>query len=453
MAASWQAAGEAAGGTAVSKKSVWLFPWLFAALAALSYVDRFILALLAVHVIRDLDLSDQQMGLLIGAAFSIVYPVASLPLAHLIDRGPRRMVLVLCVAGWSVLTIASGFAASFLALAICRAGVAIGESALSPAAISIIGEAFPEEKRALPMSIYSSVSSIMPSGSFVVGGAAYALAVWLEPHFSLEPWRGTFVLVGIPGLLLALVALLVLPKGRAVRSSHAQERESATFRAFLDHVNQRRSFYGAFALGLSMMGVVAYSFLSWIPTLLARGYGQDSATSGYLIGAVCVPMGVLGAFLWPLLTRWFDRSGRRDGLIRACIVAGLLIAPAAILGPLGSTWIHVVVGMSVVVFASASTSVLSFLAVQAYGPPQMQGRLIALLSLFINLLGFALGAFIVPTFAGFWPNDAYAIGKGLAALSLIACPIIIGLYYVAFRCSGQAINGTAGSPGTVAQMT
>ena len=433
------AIGHAASGAAVSKTSVWLIPWFFALLGALSYVDRFILALLAVHIIRDLDLSDQQMGLLIGAGFSIVYPLASMPLAHLIDRGPRRTVLVLCVLSWSALTVASGFASSFLMLALCRAGVAIGESALSPAAISIIGEAFPEEKRALPMSIYSSISSIMPSGSFVVSGAAYALAVWLEPHLSLEPWRGTFVLVGLPGLLFALAALFVLPKGRALQASQVQEGESATFRAFLDHVNQRRSFYSAFFLALSMMGVVTYSFMSWIPTLLVRGYGQDSATSGYLIGAVCAPMGVLGAFLWPLLTRWFDRNGRRDGLLRATIVAGLLLAPAAILGPLGSTWGQVLLGMSVVVFACASSSVLSFLAVQAFGPAQMQGRLIALLSLCINLLGFALGAFIVPTFAAFWPNDPHAIGKGLASLSLIACPLIIGLYYLAFRCSGSVI--------------
>ena len=451
MAASWQAAGETAGGAAVSKKSVWLIPWLFAVLGALSYVDRFILALLAVHVIRDLDLSDQQMGLLIGAAFSIVYPVASLPLAHLIDRGPRRTVLVLCVAGWSVLTIASGFATSFLVLAICRAGVAIGESALSPAAISIIAESFPEGKRALPMSIYSSISSVMPSGSFVVGGAAFTLAVWLEPYLSLEPWRGTFILVGLPGLALALAAALLLPKRRALPVSQAQEREGATFGAFLNHVGRRWHFYSAFALGLSISAVVVYAFMSWIPTLLVRGYGQDSATSGYLIGALCAPMGVLGAFSWPFLTRWFDRGGRRDGVVRACIVASMLLTPAAILAPLGATSGLVLVGMSLVVFCGASASVLSFIAVQAYGPPQMHGRLIALLSLCINLLGFALGAFIVPTFAGFWPNDPHAIGKGLAALSLIACPIIIGLYYVAFRCSGQVMNGTAGSRGGSAE--
>ena len=345
---------------------------------------------------------------------------------------------------------ASGFATSFLTLALCRAGVAIGESVLSPAAISIIGEAFPAEKRALPMSIYSSISSIMPSGSFAIGGAAYALAVWLEPHLSLVPWRGTFVLVGLPGLLLALVALFVLPKGRAVQASQVQEGGDGTFRAFLVHVNQRRNFYSAFFLALSMMGVVTYSFMSWVPTLLVRGYGQDSATSGYLIGAVCAPMGVLGAFVWPFLTRWFDRIGRGDGLIRATIVAGLLLAPAAILGPLGSTRGHVLLGMAVVVFACASSSVLSFLAVQAYGPPQMQGRLIALLSLCINLLGFAIGAFIVPTFAEFWSNEPRAIGKGLAALSLIACPLIIGLYYAALRCSGQVI-GTAGAASSVAE--
>src|SRR5690606_11939401 len=124
-------------------------------------------------------------------------------LAHVID-GYRRVPLVVTgVMMWSVCTVVSGFASDFAWLMIFRAGVAVGEAVLSPAAISLIADLFPRDKRTLPTTLYTGVGAVMYSGSSIAGGAAVELATAISGYFDMEPWRLTLLIVGFPGLLLA----------------------------------------------------------------------------------------------------------------------------------------------------------------------------------------------------------------------------------------------------------
>src|SRR3546814_8017332 len=113
----------------------------------------------------------------------------------------RRRIPLVCVgvAMWSICTIASGFAPNFTWLLIFRSGVAIGEAVLSPAAISLIADLFPRDKRTLPTAAYTGVSAVMYSGSYIAGGAALQLATAMSGQIEMEPWKLTLVLVGIPG--------------------------------------------------------------------------------------------------------------------------------------------------------------------------------------------------------------------------------------------------------------
>ncbi len=125
---------------AASLRKAWCSVAFLAVLYAFSFVDRMILALLAEQVSTSLHLSDKEMGLLMGAGFSVVYALAGIPLAGFIDRGNRRNFIFAGVLLWSIMTAASGFAQNFSTLIGLRCGVALGEAVLTPAAISMIAD-------------------------------------------------------------------------------------------------------------------------------------------------------------------------------------------------------------------------------------------------------------------------------------------------------------------------
>lgn len=220
---------------AETAKGRWYIVGLLTLLYGLSFIDRMILALLAQPVALSLGLSDMQLGLLMGAGFAVVYSLAGLPIAHFVDRGNRKLIVTLGVLCWSVLTVASAFARDFSHLLVLRAGVAIGEAVLTPAAVSLIADMFPRKARAAPTAVYASMSSIMASGSFVIGAAALGLSTAIQHSTGLEPWRMTMVFVGAPGILVAAIFYFTTREpirrmiGEAWSCMHPSAKESRIF--------------------------------------------------------------------------------------------------------------------------------------------------------------------------------------------------------------------------------
>lgn len=229
-----------------SSRKSWYAVFILSILYCLSFIDRLILAIVAQPVAVDLQLTDVQMGVLLGAGFAVVYALSGLPIASLIDRGHRIRVIAAGVVLWSIMTMASAFAASFGALLFARAGVALGEAALTPAAISLIANMFPADRRAVPTAIYSAMASIMTVGGYIVGGAALSLASALQPITGLVSWRMTFLLVGIPGLILALILLVTVREPRVTPSSTAGTVASANFLQFCRYLSAEWAFYACF---------------------------------------------------------------------------------------------------------------------------------------------------------------------------------------------------------------
>jgi len=186
-----------------------------------NFIDRSILTILGPYIQKDLGLTDGQLGLLGGTVFALFYGLFGLALGRLADTWVRTWTIALGLAIWSGMTAVSGFATSFGALAAARVGVGVGEASASPAAYSLIGDWFPKEKRATALSVYSSGIyigaglSILISG-FVVGGWNKAYAHGGAP-FGLASWQAAFLIVGVPGLLLAALVLTMRepPRGLA----------------------------------------------------------------------------------------------------------------------------------------------------------------------------------------------------------------------------------------------
>ncbi len=177
-----------------------------------NFIDRQILSILAEDIKKDLGLEDAQIGFLYGTAFAVFYALFGIPLGRLADSWYRGRLMALGLALWSSMTAISAFANSFAMLAVARIGVGIGEASASPAAYSMISDSFPKERRATALSIYSSGLYIGGALSLPIGGLVISRWNMAYPDPALAPlglagWQAAFLVVGLPGLLLALWVL------------------------------------------------------------------------------------------------------------------------------------------------------------------------------------------------------------------------------------------------------
>jgi MFS family permease len=174
-----------------------------------NFIDRQIISILAEEIKADLGISDADLGFLYGTVFAVFYALFGIPLGRLADVWTRRTLISIGLAFWSAMTALSGTARSFATLAGFRMGVGIGEASASPAAFSMLADYFPPNKRATVMAIYSS-------GVYIGGGLGLAIGgividTWHQwfpdpaaAPFGMRGWHAAFMLVGIPGLLMAL---------------------------------------------------------------------------------------------------------------------------------------------------------------------------------------------------------------------------------------------------------
>lgn len=413
----------------------WYIVGLLCFMYVFSFVDRLILGLLAPSIGEDLGISDTQLGLLIGTSFAIVYSIAGVPVAHFLDRANRKWILVAGVILWSVATLASGFAWNFATLAILRAGVALGESVLTPAAVSLIADLFPRERRVLPMSIYAMMAALMGIGGLIIGAASLQLAELYSEALGMEPWRLVLILVGVLPLLLGLLfAITVREPQRDRFDGHgAAAIEPADTREFLAYLNRNRGFYIPFYLGAALIVLYLFAIMTWTPTLLIRGHGVATTDAGYLFGIVGMATGFLGAMAWPRLVIVTGKRGMREPIILCTAISCIVGAPFMIIAPsIGDTTIFLA-GMGVAVFAGTGITALLPLAVQAYGPPRLRARLMALVMLSQSLVGYGAGPPLVAALAKRWPDDPGAFGTAISICGIAMVPAAAICYLLARR--------------------
>lgn len=293
------------------------YRWYVLALLTLVYtfnfVDRQVVVILQEQIRAELGLMDWQLGMLSGFAFAIFYSVLGMPIAHLSESVGRKRVVAVALAFWSAMTALSGAAQNFVHLLLIRIGVGVGEAGGSPPSHSMISDIFPRHRRALALSIFSM-------GVYFGYLVAYSLGGWVAEDLG---WRMTFVIVGLPGVLLAVIVAVTLrepPRGMAERAGAASsgdtgpgarlEQEMAarpTFRDTLTLLWSRQSFRHI-AMACSLHSVVGYGIGNFVPSFMMRAYEMPIGDVGWRLALVT---GVGGAF-GVLSSGWLtDRLARR----------------------------------------------------------------------------------------------------------------------------------------------
>ena len=219
-----------------------------------SFLDRQILALMVGPIQEDLMLSDTQMSLLMGLAFSIFYIFMAVPLGRLADNSVRRNIIVGGVTLWSLMTAACGLAGSYWHLFLARMGVGVGEASLTPSATSMIADYFPSGARGKALATYNAGVSLGTGFAMVFGGMVITYVSTSERHVlpvvgGVAAWQYVFFLVALPGLLVVLLMLTVREPARQETSLAAQ---NLTFRDVLTYLYGRRRMYVPLFLGMSV---------------------------------------------------------------------------------------------------------------------------------------------------------------------------------------------------------
>lgn len=390
-------------------------PWMLLTLVlatALSAIDRQVLGLLLEPIRLEFDLSDTQLGILSGPAFTVLYALMALPFAVLSDRVSRRLVIGLALATFSAMTALCSVAPAFVYLVAFRMGVAVGEAAVVPASQAQVADIYPKGRLTDAMSklyISGSIGGIL---AFLIGGF---VSGWLG-------WRMTFLVIGIPGLLLAVVSYLVLPgptggarlKGGAglagprLRASAGFLWSQRTYR-YLTFANGFWSFTGA---GLAL----------WAAPYLARTYDLPPAQIGIIMAVVVGLSGAAGLFILGGLAQRLAQKDIRWTIWvpAAATLTAMPMALATFLTPSGE--VALITGCLITFFATSTQGPVAS-AVQLVAPKSMRSVAVAVKHLVVTAVGAGTGPLVVGMV-----NDALApqFGEGAIRYSLM----LVSVFYL-----------------------
>lgn len=406
----------------------------------LSFIDRMILSLLVGPIRADLGISDTQMSLLMGFAFAIFYSVLGIPLGWLADRGSRRGLMVAGVAAWSLMTAVCGLTRSYVGLFLARIGVGVGEATLSPAAYSLLGDYFPREKLGRAMAVYS-IGVPLGSGIALVAGALVVKFVTEGPPLivpmlgAMEPWRLTFVVIGLPGLLVAL--LIALTVREPERKGGKQGLAKGEFTAFL---RTHPAALAAHMGGMSMITLVMYGAMAWIPQFLHRTYAMPIPEAGLWFGAATAICGAAGLMLGGWMADRLYRRGFKDAHLRVIrLNAGVLLVTLTGMALAPTAGIALALMILTMLLGTIHGGVAGA-ALQMVSPNRLRARIVALYFLVANLIGLGCGPTAMALVTDRVFGDDAALRYAIAVVTALAMPVSILILSLGLKPFARAVR-------------
>ncbi len=356
--------------------------------ALMNFVDRQILAILLESIKADLKLTDLELGLLSGLVFAIFYSLVGIPIARLADRWDRRKIISISLLVWSSMTVISGFASNFYHLALARIGVGIGEGGVQPASHSLIAENFAPKERATAFAIYSAG---ITAGIFV----ALSVGGWANDVYG---WRVAFVIAGVPGIVLGLIAYLSIREPRSTKrfkmsmftASPGEKSLTQSFKFFWQSKSWRYAAIAAVVTQIATLGISA-----WLPSFIIRSHELSSTQAGQIMALITGLCGTAGAIGGGLFADYLAKQRGIQWLSWTLAVAyGLVCLLAPIVFNMQDlTWFVVLLAPYAMLLLTSSG--VQFAIAHSMVEPNMRAMSSALLILLINFFGLGFGPLIV----------------------------------------------------------
>jgi len=393
-----------------------------------SFLDRQIIALMVDDIKLDLGLNDFEIGLLQGPPFGIFYAIMSIPIALAADRYSRRNIIVAGVTFWSLATAACGLAGSFWHLFLARVGVGSGEATLSPCSYSMISDYFRRHQLPLAMSVFTMGNLTGVGLAMIIGGSVITYAKSLDEIVlwglgAVEPWQFSFIVIGLPGLALAM---LVLSIREPARRGALQTRDATSLRAFVQFVRGHWRTFATLFGSFTMLVLVAYGNFAWVPTFFIRTFGWSEAHAGTVYGLVVAVFGTGGALFGGWLASWLTKRGYQDAPYRATLLCSLPLAPLAVLvfvvAPDGN-WAALFYAPYQIF--SAVPAGLAATAMMSITPNQMRAKISSAYLFFSNFIGLSLGAAAVGFITHNLFNDDMMVRYSLTIVNCVGAPLAV----------------------------
>ena len=398
----------------------WWAMFIFMVALMFNFLDRQLMTLLITPIKADFQLSDTEISLLVGFAFVLFYVLVGIPLARFIDRGPRKWILGAALSFWSLMTVACGLAANVWQLMAARMLLGAGESCNAPGAYSMTSDMFSRDKLAKPMSVIG-IGTVAGSGmALLVGGLLIGWLNGLGPTAfpvvgTLKPWQMTFVIVGFPGILWALLMLATVPEPpRRASAGDTAPGMGAT----IANIWRHKDAYIPMFLAYSIKAMLSFGVTVWSPVFFERQFGYAPGEPGLPLGIISLVVSPLGLLFGGWWAERMFAAGRKDANMRVVYLVTIPLIPASILFPLApsDTWAFAILGVSL--FLGSVGSGPANAAIQSITPGRMRGTTTAIYIALFNVIGYGLGPLVVG-----WFND-HVFGEGGISSSMVVLAAI-----------------------------
>ena len=374
--------------------------------------DRAVLSLLIGPIKSEFNIGDFQASLLMGPAFALFYAIGLIPLGWAADTYSRRKILVVCLIVWSIASVGSGLAFGFASLFLMRMLIGAGEAGLGPCGYGIIGASFPRDSVAKPISVQNMGYGLGAALGIAAGGAllSYGNNGSLD-HLPiighLAPWRITFILVGLPGILaIAMAPLLYDPP--------QQSKPKAVKDSLFAYLNSNRKFWPLFFIAATSASISMTCLPAWIPELLQRRYGYTPIEAGTMFGPLMFFAAGLSPIVYSAIADALSKRGQIDSTITVGLVPLLLTPPITIIA-MSVTDRAVFMPLLALLISVVSISVpMAYTIVQQMTSEHYRSRVAALNILLFSIFGFGIGTSVVG-----WLSE-FIFGEDKLHLAIVA---------------------------------
>jgi MFS family permease len=408
----------------------WYVLGLLTLTSAFSVADRLVFGILVQDIKAAFALSDFELGLLGGLAFSLIYVLAGFPAARLADRSTRKTIVAAAIAFWSLMTAACGMAAGFWTLFLARTGVGVGEGCSGPSSQSIVADYFPRSELAKAMGYLTIGASMGTAGGLIIGGQ-------LAEIFD---WRWAFILMGLPGLLLGGIIYLTVREPLRGRYAPAgtdmtQLPLGATIRSLLTN----RVFMGL-ALGWAVQIMIGYGLAFWMAAVMLRMFPISTGDVGLYLGFTFFLGGIPGPILGGYATQWLTGRDERWRAWLPGVVSLGCVAPLALsLTSTGFTAFLVWFGIAYAIYVASQAGILS--GVQAAVEPASRGFAVAIALFFNNIIGQTLGLGVIGALSD---NLGARFGDSALAVAVFGVSLAAGIAAMAIFAWTASQMGPSG---------
>ena len=392
----------------------------------LAYIDRTLLTLLVGPIRATLHITDLQLSLLSGLSFALFYSVLGIPIGRMVDTRSRRRIIMLGIACWSAMTALCGLSRSFGQLFLARMGVGVGEAALSPGAYSLLADIFPSCGLPRALSIYSAAIYVGSGLALIGGGALTALAPALSiPGIgTLEPWQSMFVLLGLPGVAVALLLLSIAEPARrhvSLQLGDVRLIDGARF------VWRQRGAYGWLVGGYAFASLLWNGTMAWLPSYFVRMHHWSLPRVGLTLGSALVVAGTTGIVAGGAWASARRRAGDTTAGLKIGMISAAAVLPAGVALPLLPGDIAPTIVLVLFVLAGSLPYGAAAASLQDITPNQLRGQVSALYLFGLNIGGIGCGPTVVAFLAAHFFHGDLSLGPALSLLAAIAAPCSVAM--------------------------